>query len=421
MKIIDLLRTANRNLLSNKKRTILTVIAIFVGTFTIALTVAINNGASDYINEQVKMVGDMNTMIISPKTTATSSEDGPTEYVSEKTKMGADVVITKDNQKSIANIKYINSVEAVKNAPIDYIEGKNGKKYVLDSGHMAGITPLEDGEQLDEKSSEPQLLILPTYVKALGYKNNKDIIGKNVRLQVSSSVTKKSQIVIAKVMGVRSEGIINPGVNMCNTALIDKAVSISEEGLPASMKNNTYGVTAQMKENVTDKQIQYVKDKLDKMGYEGITLKDQVKDIMTVLDAITMVLMIFAALSLFAASFGIINTLYMSVQDRTREIGLMKAFGMSKRKISWLFSFEAIYIGFWGSLIGVLAATGAGKLLNAFSKANMNLMSGYDITKFSIQPILIIMGVIMLIAFLAGTFPARRASKLDPIKALSYE
>ena len=83
----------------------------------------------------------------------------------------------------------------------------------------------------------------------------------------------------------------------------------------------------------------------------------------TVIDGIVLVLNAFAIIALLAASFGIVNTLLMSVQERTREIGLMKAMGMGSGKVFGLFSLEAAFIGFLGSAIGVgvamLAGTGA--------------------------------------------------------------
>lgn len=141
-----------------------------------------------------------------------------------------------------------------------------------------------------------------------------------------------------------------------------------------------------------------------------------------VIDAITYVLIFFGAIALLAASFGIINTLYMAVQERTKEIGLMKAMGMRANRIFMLFSFEAILLGFWGSLIGVLVAMGVGQIINKIaSNSFLKDLPGFTLTAFPIVPMLLIMLLIMLIAFLAGTLPARRAAKQDPIAALRYE
>ncbi len=140
------------------------------------------------------------------------------------------------------------------------------------------------------------------------------------------------------------------------------------------------------------------------------------------MNAITGGLTVFGSIALLAASFGIINTLYMSVRERTREIGLMKAMGLSNGKIFQLFSIEAILIGVIGSILGILLASLAGAALNNFATANfLKGLEGFELTKFTLQNNTAITIAIALVSFLAGALPARSASKKDPIEALRYE
>lgn len=112
----------------------------------------------------------------------------------------------------------------------------------------------------------------------------------------------------------------------------------------------------------------------------------------------------------------------MSVQERTREIGLMKAMGLSDTKVFTLFSVEAIMIGLWGSILGVLAAMGVGSIINSLALDTfLKGMDGFYLTQFNITNVSIVIVIIMIISFLAGTLPSKKAAKQDPIDALRYE
>lgn len=112
----------------------------------------------------------------------------------------------------------------------------------------------------------------------------------------------------------------------------------------------------------------------------------------------------------------------MSVRYRTREIGLMEALGLSRGKVFLIFSCESLLIGFIGSILGILIAMALGTILNKVAlNSFLKGLGGFTLVQFSWSSVLMIIIVIMLIAFLAGTLPARRAAKLDPMTSLRYE
>ena len=163
-----------------------------------------------------------------------------------------------------------------------------------------------------------------------------------------------------------------------------------------------------------------VKSDLGSRGYAAQTAKDAQSVLFTIVNTLQGIVAGFGLLTLLASLFGIINTQYISVLERTSQIGLMKALGMSKKAIAKLFRYEAAWIGLLGGTLGAAVALVVGTLANpAISKA---LDIGDDrILEFVWWQIGAMIAVLVVIAIIAGWLPSRKAAKLDPIEALRTE
>jgi putative ABC transport system permease protein len=429
MKIGDIILTASSNMLRSKARTFLTIIAIFIGALTITLTNGIGTGIKSYLNGQIGNLGAPNVLIVTLNGPKQSTSSGPVKYTynpNVKVTSGGfgpnQLMMTSGDLKLIKSVNHITSVVPSRSPSPDYIVGL-GAKYQLSVAQQIGdgTAPTVAGQNVSNASSQNQISIPENYVGPLGYSSNQSIVGQTVTIgDVSGEGVQKT--VTAIVMGVQQKNVISKSTSYANNALANNLTTIENQGLPLAATDSFQTAYATFPSNLTAAQITTLENQLDAKGLSGKTIKDEESTIFTAINAIIIIFDMFGAIALLAASFGIINTLYMSVQERTKEIGLMKALGMGKRKIFLLFSIEAVLIGFWGSALGVGAAALLGKIINTIvRKGFLKDFPGLSLLTFPLSTVGIVIVGIMLIAFLAGTLPAIRASRKDPIEALRYE
>lgn len=436
MRTVDLIGTAVANTFRSKTRTILTILAIFVGAFTLTLTNGLGTGINAYIDDTVSSVGASDTMTVT-KTAETSGgigapSDGPTEYDPDtvaNTGAGAPgstvVALTPADLDTLSAVDGVLDVQAVKSISTDYIEAGNGTKYVVGVGGLISgqSVSLLAGAQPDDDTDALELVLPVSYVEPLGFTDDADAVGQTVSVAITDA-QRTQHVIEATISGVAEESIASPtGASIVpNTALTDVLYETQNIGVPTDQVERYAQASIRFGADASDEQVSALKDRLADAGYTGTTVTDQLGTIKTVIDGIVLVLNAFAIIALLAASFGIVNTLLMSVQERTREIGLMKAMGMGSGKVFGLFSIEAAFIGFLGSAIGVGVAVLAGSGISAaLSGSLLADLPGLNLIAFDPASLAVIVLVVMVIAFLAGTLPAARAAKADPVESLRYE
>lgn len=166
-----------------------------------------------------------------------------------------------------------------------------------------------------------------------------------------------------------------------------------------------------------------VREEIEKLGYGVISILDQLEEIKRGFIIFDTALGTVGIIALVVAALGIINTMVMSILERTREIGVMKAVGGSETEIKGIFFVEAISIGLIGGIFGLILGWIVTRIANLVANYYIAKQGGPVVDLFYIPPWLILgaLAFSILVSLLAGLYPAIRAARVDPVEALRHD
>ncbi|MHA1709441.1 MAG: ABC transporter permease, partial [Candidatus Baldrarchaeia archaeon] len=395
-KILSLMSLSLEALRERKLRASLTILMVVIGCGLLVAVDALSTGTLTYIDEQFSLLG-MNLIVVTPQS--------------------ADFEIT---DKIVSEVKQI---EGVKDA-IPYIQQivtieSRGESQSIP---VIGIDQTKLNLILPKLSVKEGSIVQPTdnigilLGNLVAYLPGGKVfaeVGQTVRLEYSiyyegKQIVKKKSFCVRGILDYIGSGII-PIDKMAFISL-SAANSFFERG---GKYDGIYVITEDPAYN--DKIMEVLKERYNVAVLSPKSIIDTIRDVS---NAVSFFILEVAAISLLVASVGIITTLWTSVLERVREIGILKSIGFRERDILLLFLFEAIIIGSVGGGIGLVFGIGLTKVLTLF--VSSNFLSG-------VQPIFTLKAFVgtwvlcVVLSAIAGFYPSWRASRLDPVVALRYE
>jgi putative ABC transport system permease protein len=272
-----------------------------------------------------------------------------------------------------------------------------------------------------------------------------DLVGKELTLSFASSTTGDGAGAVALPGGItiqrtqkafRIAGIVErpggpgPGMALISPVMIPLArareMGTSDITNPQSILRQLTDKRAYTSVTVKVKRAQDVEEvekEIKDLGYTAFSVADLLQNQKRAFILLDLILGLTGSIALTVASLGIVNTMVMSILERTREIGIMKAIGGSDEEVRKIFLIEAALIGLMGGVFGVVLGWAVGRVINR--GANWYLQSqGAPTANLFLIPWWLVAGGLtfaLLVSLVAGSFPAMRAARLDPIQALRHD
>ncbi len=436
MTLGDISAMALGNLFRRKGRTLLTVIGVVIGVGALVLMVSLGIGLKQQLLRSFQSQDSLRSL------TVTRVQGGETQ---KKKRIGLFGAVGQIQQISNEEIEAMRDLRGVSDAypnlmlalscEIPLEEPLDGKDFLAADFIQVTGAPTSSRKALEQILLKGRIWEpgeIACVVPSALFKGRFDLpldqlaLGKDLKITFDEEAKDKKPS--PELAAIPIVGIIDSeklGLRRSQVQLpLDHALRLWDEtrgGFAGMFLYKKGKYPSAIVKAATPEDVDEVKAQLSNMGYEALATIDIIDMIDTTFLVVEAFMGCIGAIGLLVALFGIANTMAMSVLERVREIGTMKALGARNRDIRKIFLLEAAWIGLAGGVVGIGGGWGLGLILNVIAKSALEMPPGSKL--FSVSPWLVLGSLLFSVAvsIIAGVFPAMRAARLDPISALRYE
>jgi putative ABC transport system permease protein len=413
MRIRDTIAMAWLSLLRNKGRAILTMLGVIIGVASVILMLSVGQAAERYIMSQVASFGSDMIFVRNGPGDGSQGAGPPTTAVKQ--------VLTIKDFKKLKQQSWVRLVdaEAMSSLLVEYsgLSRTRGISGATDGGLSIFDAELASGNYItsDDVESKTRVAVIGSGI-AEEFFGQEDPIGKQIKIDKRPYHV----IGILKPAGTRFFTNLDKQIYVPVTSLMQdlnmehvQFIAIRIGNTPSADAKERIRLLLRDQHNLDNPTGDLSKDDFFVAGQEDAQQRaGAIGNILQIL------LASIAAISLIVGGVGIMNIMFVSVTERTREIGLRKAVGAKHADIMGQFLSEAILLCFFGGLIGVVSGVSVSwlgiKALQTFQSANWSYAIPYN-------GIVMGLGVSTAIGIIFGYYPAKKAAQLNPIQALQYE
>ncbi|MBZ6007844.1 ATP-binding cassette domain-containing protein [Leuconostoc gelidum subsp. aenigmaticum] len=400
-----------------KLQNFLIILGSAIGVFSVIIFLGLGNGIKGYIANQVDSLVNPNFQSVVRNTTRDKNASATERMQATAQASATNYSSTTMNKAMLNRLENVQGVDAVYaggqfgNAVFTYGNVKSQPVQIQSWSPQFSKKTIKAGHQA--KSGE--VLIDQAYAKKI-QSNYQALIGKTISFSYMAFDSSNRPVVIAtsaKIAGMTDGGqsgamFIQNWSTMQND--LKKNNAVTEANYAAVEIKDTKAVSATMKRI----------NKLQSNGmqsFAGVSLTDILSTINTITSLASYVLAAIAGISLLVSAIMIIVTTYMSVSERTREIGVLRALGARSKDIRGLFTNEALLIGIISAVVGITIAYVGQIAMNTA----LNGLIHFSIVQVSVGNVIFAVVISILIALIASFVPSRRAAKLNTIDALAAD